>query len=725
VIERFFGFLTPFHLFKKGYRSSNLIAISLSIAAIVSSVSTYIVLIGTSPDRNKSLFPLVYLNLFLLLSLAVVIAKRLVVLWLERKKGLAGSKLHIQLVGLFAFVSIVPAILVFIFSTFYLNGAVQAWFDKPVQTAIDEAHTVAEAYVKEHINSIVQDASVMVLELRPNIPHLLNAPSDFTDVLTRQGEIHNLREVLVFNEQQEVINRSRLTFALEFENKAELSKAFEEARITGDVIVIAGETGDRVRALVRLDPLTETYLYIGKTVDPSVLKHLAQTQTAVSNYRALEQQRSSLQITFVLFFSLVALLLLLAAIWMGLTLANILIRPISKLIRAAEQVSEGNLQVRIEQEPSHNEIDTLTTAFNHMTAQLDHQHQDLVKANATLDQRRQFIESVLASVSAGVMGITRSGQINLSNQRAGELLDISPALIKKTAINEIAPEIAILLEEAQQTPDATLNKQITITRQGLTRILQVHVVAENGFVVTFDDVTPLLMAQKKAAWSDVARKIAHEIKNPLTPIQLSAERLKRRYMKEIKNDPETFQSCINTIVRQVQHIGNLVSEFSSFARMPEPIFREENLVELCSEALFLQREANPEIQFTLQVPSKPVLWLCDQQQISQVLTNLLQNAVNAILEKPQQNGEGGKIQLVLTDTEEAIKIIVEDNGPGFPAHGREHLLEPYYTTRRKGTGLGLAIVAKIATDHRGQLILGDSITGGALVSLVFPRTTTK
>jgi len=724
VIERFFGFLTPLSSSKKGYRSSNLIAISLSIAAIISSVSTYLVLIGTSPDRNRSLFPLVYLNLFLLLSLAVVIAKRLVVLWLERKKGLAGSKLHIQLVGLFAFVSIVPAILVFIFSTFYLNSAVHAWFNKPVQAAIDEAHTVAEAYVKEHINSIVQDAIGMVLELRPSIPHLLNSPNDFTEVLTREGEIHNLREVLIFNERQEVINRSRLTFALEFEDTTELARAFEEARLTGDVVVIAGSTGDRVRALVRLDPLTETYLYIGKTVEPSVLKHLAQTQTAVSNYRALEQQRSSLQITFVLFFSLVALLLLLAAIWMGLTLANILVRPISALIRAAQQVSEGNFQAHVENVPSNNEVDTLTTAFNHMIAQLDHQHRDLVKANEKLDQRRQFIESVLAEISAGVMGITRKGEINFSNRRASDLLAITSSIAKQTHIADIAPEIEILLEEAQQQA-APLNKQITITRQGLTRILQVSVVAENGFVVTFDDVTPLLMAQKKAAWSDVARKIAHEIKNPLTPIQLSAERLKRRYLKEIKTDPETFKSCIDTIVRQVQHIGNLVSEFSSFARMPEPVFRQENLSELCSQAVFLQREAHPDTQFILDVPPMPVFWLCDQQQISQVLTNLLQNAVNAILEKPQQDNEGGKIHLSLIDTEEAIRIDIEDNGPGFPSHGREHLLEPYYTTRRKGTGLGLAIVAKIATDHRGQLVLGDSITGGACVSLVFPRNITK
>ncbi|MEI8295146.1 MAG: PAS domain-containing sensor histidine kinase [Alphaproteobacteria bacterium] len=704
-------------LFRSKYRLSSLIAVSLSIAAIISGISTYIVLLGTSPDRNKSLFPLIYLNLFLLLSLAVVIAKRLVGLWLERKKGIAGSKLHIQLVGLLSFVSIVPAILVFVFSAFYLNGAVQAWFGKPVQAAIDEAHTVAEAYVKEHINSISQDAISMVLELRPDMPYYLNSPAEFTEVLTHQGEIHKLREVLVFKEQHEVINRSRLTFALEFDDTAELDKSFEKARRNGEPVVI--RTGDRVRALVRLDPLTETYLYIGKTVDPSVLKHLTQTETAVSNYRALEQQRSGLQITFVLFFSLVALLLLLAAIWMGLTLANILMRPISKLISAAEQVSEGNLQVQIEQEStSHNEINTLTAAFNHMTAQLDHQRQDIITAHSTL-------ESVLAEISAGVMGITREGKVNFSNRRASDLLAISPLIAKNTDINDIAPEIATLLEEVLLKPAIPLNKQITITRQGLVRILQVCVVAENGFVVTFDDVTPLLMAQKKAAWSDEARKIAHEIKNPLTPIQLSAERLKRRYLKEIKSDPETFNACIDTIVRQVQHIGNLVSEFSSFARMPEPVFEQENLNEICSQSMFLQREAHPEIQFTLVLPPKPVIWLCDQQQIGQVLTNLLQNAVNAILEKPQLDGEPGKIQLTLTDTEEVIKITIEDNGPGFPSQGREHLLEPYYTTRRKGTGLGLSIVAKIATDHRGQLILCDGATGGACVSLVFPRTVTK
>lgn len=721
----FFKWRTYSFLFKRGYRFSNVVALGLSIFALVSSFSTYIVLTGASAETNQKLIPFVYVNIFLLLSLAIVIAKRLVELWIERKKSLAGSKLYTQLVGLFAFVSIAPAIIVFVFSTFYLNSVVQAWFGEPVRAAIDEAGVVAEAYLKDHADSIFEDARAIVWDLRPSLPRLLENPELFSEELTHQGKIRNLPEILVFNEKKQVINRSQLAFSLEFE-KVEWAQAFEYARNNLPYVVIPEDapTKNRVRALVLLDPITDTYLYVGRMLNPTVLDHHAKTKSAIANYNRLEQQRSSLQVIFILFFSLITLLLLLSAMWLGLTLSNILMRPITQLIRAAERVSEGDLGVTIDSEPSHNEIDTLTHAFNHMTSQLSRQREDLIRANAALDQRRQFIESVLAGVSAGIMGIDKNGILNLCNHRAGDLLSVDPALLRGHTLEKTAPEIEVLLQEALATPKTPLNKQIMIMRQGFTRILQVCVVVENGYVVTFDDVTLLLAAQKNAAWSDVARKIAHEIKNPLTPIQLSAERLKRRYLKEIQNDPETFRTCIDTIVRQVRHIGTLVSEFSSFARMPVPVLNTEDMVELCSQALFLQKEAHPELHFILNVPSQPVYWKCDQQQIGQALTNLLQNAINAIFEQPHRESQGC-VRLTLLDEASSISILLEDNGPGLSPQGRERLTEPYYTTRRKGTGLGLAIVAKVIEDHRGKLILGDSEMGGALISLVFPQGIAK
>lgn len=720
-----FNWRTYAFLFKKGYRFSNVLASGLSLLALISSISTYIVLTSVSPETNQTLLPLVYVNILLLLALAIVIAKRLVDLWHERKKNVAGSKLYAQLVGLFAFVSVAPAIITFVFSTFYLNRVVQAWFDTPVRTAIDEAYNVANAYLKSHADSIYIDARAVVEKLRPFVPQFLENKEQFSEELTLLGKDRNLPEILVLNGKRQVINRSKLTFALEFE-KIDWDQAFKSAREGVPYIDVPTDTTtpDRVRALVLLDPVTETYLYVGRMLDPVVLSHRDKTKGAIANYKRLELQRSNLQITFILFFSLLALLLLLSAIWLGLTLSNILMRPISQLIRAAEQVSEGNLEVLIDSEPSHNEIDTLSHAFNRMTTQLSLQRQDLIQANLTLDQRRQFIESVLASVSAGIMGIDEKGILNLCNHRAGVLLSVDAKLLRGKSIQKIAPEMNPLLQEALETPKIPLNKQITIIRSGYTRILQVCVVVENGFVVTFDDVTPLLMAQKNAAWADVARKIAHEIKNPLTPIQLSAERLKRRYLKEIQNDPDTFRACVDTIIRQVHHIGTLVSEFSSFARMPNPILHTEDLVEICSQTLFLQKEAHPEISFTLNVPSSPVYWQCDQQQISQALTNLLQNAINAITEYPPENRHGA-IRLTLIEDPSVLTILLEDNGPGLPREGRERLTEPYYTTRKKGTGLGLAIVAKIIDDHRGKLTFSESNMGGAMVSLVFPQGIAK
>lgn len=600
--------ISLFQFFKPSHRLSNILAFSLGLAAILSSIATYFVLTGTSPEKKQTLLPWLYLNLALLLALAFVIARRLVEVWIERRKGQAGARLHVQLVGLFSLIAVVPSIVVFIFSTIYINGAVQAWFGKPVRSALDQARAVASAYFKEHHNSIEKDAIHLVNHLRPFMMSLSQDPAQLESELTDQGSLLNLDEILVFNANRQVIGRSKLTLSLIFDTTINLNDAMHLAD-TGEVPVMVDESRTRMRALALLDPVSKTYLYIGKAVDHLVLYYLDNTENSLKAFDKLEEQRSGLQITFVLFFTLVAIVLLLSAVWMGLTLANILVRPVGRLIHAAEQVSQGNWQVRVEEGSSHNEVDTLIQSFNRMTSQLDRQRKDLI------------------------------------------------------------------------------------------------------------------VAHRNAAWADVARRIAHEIKNPLTPIQLSAERLKRRYLKEIQTDPETFQLCVDTIVRQVKHIGSLVSEFSSFARMPEPIMKNENLNVLCQQAIFLVKEGAGNVSIQLDAPSDPVMVPCDAQQISQVLTNLLQNAVNAIDEF--EKNISGQILLTLRDRGEKITLIIEDNGPGFPIENRERLLDPYYTTRRKGTGLGLAIVAKIIQDHRGDLELGDSVLGGAKVVIELPKNAVK
>ena len=726
--------LSSFLRFSRTYNLSRKLAFALSIAAIISGIATYLVLSGTGPFAGKSskVLPWIYLDLAILLFLTIFIARRLVKLWAKRKQGLAGSRLHIHLVVLFGFVSVIPAILVAVFSALFFNVGIQAWFGEPVRKALNEAEGVAQGYVHEHMKAVGLDANAIVKDLRPQMPALVRKKKVLSRLLTDAADKHGLGEALIFDGANNVVARSYLTFALEFEKVPH--HVFARAR-DGDIALVPGETRDRVRALIRLDPTTDTYLFVGKLLDPTVLKHLSQTESAIAEYNRLEEQKSGLQVTFILFFSVVALLLLLSAIWVGMTLANMLVRPISRLIFASDEVSKGNLSVQVDEDSDNamdNELASLSRSFNRMTTQLQSQRQELIKANIQLDRRRQFTESVLSGVSAGVIGLDADRKINLPNQRASELLSEDLSQAKGTPVTSIIPEFGRVLNEAEKDPDNQLIRQITVSRRGLSRTLQVCVVVERdkksrkGYILTFDDITALLSAQRKAAWSDVARKIAHEIKNPLTPIQLSAERLKRRYLEEIKTDPETFQTCIDTIVRQVQQIGKLVAEFSSFARMPVPSMKEENIVELASQAVFLQKQAYKNIKFTLSIPESPILWECDAQQISQVLTNLLQNAIDSLeafykLEKsPSPNGIGAHVRLKVWLTEGGISVSIEDNGPGFPKSGREHLTEPYFTTREKGTGLGLAIVAKIVEDHQGKLFLEDSEElGGALVRLVF------
>lgn len=706
----------------------------LSVAAILSGVATYLVLTATDDfaDKSSRVLPLIYLDLTLMLLLSVVIAKRLIELWAERRKGAAGSKLHVQIAALFAFVAITPGIFVTVFSALFFNVGVEAWFSEPVRQALNEAKVVANAYLYERAKSIEKDAVAILNEIAPTIESQVRFPDLISERLTKiTREDRGIDEALILDEYCNVVGRAFLTFALEFETV--LVEAFERAK-AGEIVVLSNEKDDRVRALARIDPQGHYFLYIGKLIDADVLRHVKQTESAIAEYERLDAQRSGLQITFILFFSLVALLLLLAAIWAGLTVANLFVRPISRLITASDAVSQGNLEVQVEAEGSiNNELGILAEAFNRMTHQLRHQRQDLVNASLQIDQRRQFMEAVLSRISAGVISADPQGMISLINRRARELFDIKDESAN-LSLTQLLPEVKPLIEQVSKEPDGVASSQLTLMRRGVTRVLQLVVVADHsgrrksGLIITIDDVTPLLSAQRKAAWSDVARKIAHEIKNPLTPIQLSAERLKRKYLKEIQSDPEVFKTCVDTIVRQVGQIGRLVSEFSSFARMPEPILTVDNMVQICANALALQIQAHSNIKFSLIAGEGELLVDCDPSQMSQVLTNLLQNAINAVMldeiagsKKPLHP----EISITVAQLDTKVCVMVDDNGPGLPVNGRERLTEPYYTTHSKGTGLGLAIVSKIIEDHRGRLELGNSPLGGARVLFELPLVTKR
>ena len=713
------------------------LAVALAVLAVIAGTATYLTLTGSSPltQSTNSLLLLLNLDLVILLALGGIVARRIVEVWAERRRGSAGSRLHVRLVVLFSALAATPAIVVAVFSALFFNIGVESWFDQRVRQAVSESLAVAEAYVEEHQNVIRGEVLAMANDINRIGPSLYDNPQRLNSLVETQALLRSLTEAVIFDETGRVLARSRLSFVLEFEPIS--PDALERAR-NGETVIFVSDTDDRVRALVKLEGLFDAYLYVGRFVDPKVVNHMEKTQDAVRAYETLDARRSGLQITFAMIFVMVALLLLLAAVWVGLTLANQLARPISALIVAAERVRAGDLTAHVEEGETGDELGTLSRAFNRMTDQLSAQRSELIEANHQVDTRRRFIEAVLSGVSAGVVGLDAETRINFPNRSAVRLLGSDLYSMIGRPLAEAVPEVAALLDAAARRPNRLHEEQVDLVREGRPRTLMVRITAEagegrlnqvNGYVVTFDDITEMLAAQRKATWSDVARRLAHEIKNPLTPIQLSAERLRRKYLAEVTSDPETFKLCIDTIIRQVDDIGGMIDEFSSFARMPAPEMKECDLVDILRRALFLQQSANPAIRYRDELPQTTYPILCDSRQIGQALTNLLLNAADSVTERINGGpgfkvagnpGQGdGEIRLSLSQEEGRMAVLVEDNGLGLPPDKRHRLTDPYVTTKAHGTGLGLAIVRKIMEDHGGELLIEDRPEGGARVGLIF------
>jgi len=511
----------------------------------------------------------------------------------------------------------------------------------------------------------------------------------------------------------------------------DISEASLRRADQGEVVIMTDDQEERVRALVSLGGFSGLYLYVGRFIEPKVLAHRRETQLAAAQYEQLEGKRAGFQITFSVIFILVAMLFLAAAVVIGINFATQLADPISRLVGAAERVGAGDLSARVPEGEKDDEMVLLSRAFNRMTDQIQSQQQELIEANRQLDERRRFTETVLTGVTAGVIGLDRVGRIYLPNRSASALLGVDLDSSVGDGLADVVPEMADLLDEATRRPDRIAQSHVQIVGHNSTRTLLVRIAAEQddegvgGFVVTFDDITELLSAQRKAAWADIARRIAHEIKNPLTPIQLSAERLRRNYLKDIKKDPETFRICTDTIIRHVEDIGRMVDEFSSFARMPTPVLKPEDLTTIVERAVFLERTAHSDIAFTMQFAARPITVRCDGRLAGQALINIVKNAVEAIEARILDSGASPPGQIAVTVEEAPGKVVVtvEDNGKGLPKRSRERLTEPYVTTRAKGTGLGLAIVKKIMEDHQGELLLEDAEPIGARVRLVFVTET--
>jgi len=703
--------------------------------AVICAVLTYAQLTAENASAQSVI---IFGSLAVLSLLCAVIARPVTSLIRAHKIGLAGSRLRNRLVQMFALIAIVPTFFVALSTALFLEVGLENWFSAEIRNTVDNSVSMAEDYYEEHRKSLQRDMAEAAGALNRKAPYLqLNRDAMMNEVMDL-AFLHSMNEVVIMSGTGEVFARYNFAGAGDA-NISRLetlpTRAFEEAK-PGIVVPIHSDQDDVVQVFMKLSSFLDRYMFASRTIAPAVVEKLESTRKHAGQFALLEEERATIQFQFTLIFLGIALVLLMAAIWSGLRLANQIVAPIGRLVDAADQITEGNLGVRVEEPTQDDEVSVLSRAFNTMTGQLESQRKDLTDTNRELDQRNRFTEAVLGGVSVGVIGLNRDLAIDLPNKRALSILDITEDddYIGKKLV-DLVPELEDIVEKAIDAPEQFIQEQINITRQGIIKSLQVRVTTEHagdrivGYVVTIDDITKLVSAERTAAWADVARRIAHEIKNPLTPIQLSAERLNRKYLGEVSSDPDVFSRCTETIIRQVGDIRRMVDEFSGFARMPAPTFARENITELAHQTLLFLEVSSPNLAFDLECPEAPVFLPCDGRLLAQALTNIVKNAVESIegkKEKEEAPSQAGRVVVRIIENDMTVVISVSDNGAGIPNELSDRLTEPYVTTRSKGTGLGLAIVHKIMADHGGELTLENVNDGGACVSLTFnmPRLQT-
>ena len=708
------------------------IGFALVSTALLSGLATYTVLTGLTPvaPSPQIIVSLLIVNLLLVLGMVGMIAWQIYLLVQERKQGSAGARLHVRVVSLFAIVAAVPALIVALFASVTLDQGLDRWFSQRTQSIVSTAVIVAEAYMQEHGQVIRTDIAAMANDLNRFHELYKNDQGRFQRLFEAQTALRGLTGTFLIDSKLKIL--ARAVKGPEAEFRGPTAEAMERAG-KGELVILSPGDSNQVRALLKLKNIDDAFLYVFRFVDPKVLEHLRKTRASKIEYDSMEDRRFGVQITFALMYVGVTLIFLLAAIWFGLWVADRLVAPIGKLIGAARKVSEGDLDAKVSVKKVEGDLATLARTFNKMTDQLSTQRQDLIDANQMLDSRRRFTETVLAGVTAGVIGLDHDGVVTLANRSALALLNREGQSLSGQMLSEAIPEMAAVIANARSSGSGSAEDQVTIKAGEHQTNFTVRVTREqasmdeHGYVVTFDDITELVTAQRNSAWADIARRIAHEIKNPLTPIQLSAERLKRKYSKEISVDRDIFEQCIETIVRQVGDIGRMVDEFSSFARMPKAVMEFRDLCDVTKQAVFLQRVGGSGIEINLRLPDEPVEINFDRRLVTQALTNLVKNATEGVEAKAQDAGDefNGQIDVSLYRTGKWINIDVADNGIGLPNEDRQRLVEPYMTTREKGTGLGLAIVKKIMEEHFGKLSLHDSPSisegsTGAMVRLSFP-----
>jgi two-component system nitrogen regulation sensor histidine kinase NtrY len=699
------------------------IASALTLAAIVALLLGE----GLAGQPSGTIRGLLIASLLISAGLAGILFHRLARVVQAWRSAATGARLHVRFVTLFSLAALAPAVIVAAFLGFAFSQGFERWFSQRFETTIENAASVGRAYVDLASGGLSGEVEAMAVDLNLAQRGLTDDRQRYLAFLAAQAERRDLGSAYVINGNGEVLAAAQPQggdgTALPYVPPS--NEAFAAAN-QGSMSVDFDRDNDRLLALFRLSAYRDAYIFVSRNTPSGLLAQLRAFDQSVEDYRSAREQQNVLRALFGLAYFSTAMIVLLAAGWVGLTSASRVAEPIGRLVGAARRVAGGDLRARVSVGEERDEIDALATAFNRMTAQLETQRRDLVAAQEDAEARRRFIEAVLGGVSAGVVGVDRDGRIVAANRSAVQLLGLAGQIIVGRRLVDLATEFTDLLNQpapVEETPP----QRVDLVREGGSLNLSVRMSpdAEGGLVLTFDDMTKLISAQRQEAWKDVARRIAHEIKNPLTPIQLSAERLQRKYAGEITSDPDTFQKCTDTILRQVSDIGRMVDEFASFARMPTPRMAFADMSDIARSTVFGQRLAFADMRIDVEGVDKPIGLVVDERLISQALLNLIKNAAESVQARRARDGEpkDGFVLLRLRDLDFGVQFEVIDNGLGFPEKDRHRLIEPYVTTRAKGHGLGLAIVARIVEDHGGLIELDDAPGHGpgAVVRFVLPK----
>jgi two-component system nitrogen regulation sensor histidine kinase NtrY len=681
--------------------------------ALLSTLLTFVVLTGLTRIEPTRVVVISFLlmNAAIILLLVGIISYEVWLLIQARRRGRAAARLHVQIVSLFSVIAVLPAVMVAVVANITIDRGFDRLFSGPTREVIQNSVIIARAYMQERAQLIRGDILGMANDISLARPLFDQDRGTFRELLTTSAAARNLPGAMLIDKDLNVLESAQTGIQAAF-SPPEPAFLSNVAEAEPEIAVLPEE--NYVAAVIRLRAFNDTFLYVARQLDPRVVAQLRQTEASAAEYAELEARRLGIQVNVALMFAVIALTILMASVLIGLNFANWLVAPIRRLMSAANMVSTGDLHVQVPVHTSEGDLAQLGETFNKMTQELRTQRDELVSASDLIDSRRRFIEAVLSSASAGIIGVDASSSVGILNRSAEKLIGHAESETLGHPLSDVLPELDDMMKTAREGTQRLVQGQITIMRDGHERNLSVRVSAEqtshsrDSYIITLDDITELVSAQRTSAWGDVARRIAHEIKNPLTPIQLSAERIRRKFGKVITEDKAIFEQCTDTIVRQVDDIRRMVDEFSRFARMPKPVMEGEDVADTVRQAVFLMRVGHPEIDIEAEIKDDPIRAQFDRRLISQALTNIIKNATEAIEVVPAEELGKGRIEVVAALDGDDVVIDVIDNGIGLPKVSRARLLEPYVTTREKGTGLGLAIVGRVLEDHGGRIELHDA-----------------